>query len=100
MNTARFVRNLNSFTGDAALYRMDPPLSYENYNCETDEYEPALAEWVVVSAAIAPCLGPETFLFHSNEEGDIVHWGELPGSLRGTLCHVEALANAGYVKGE
>ncbi len=51
---------------------------------------------VVISACFAPCSGPETYIFASDEEGDITDWCEMKGSLRGTLDHGEAIVAAGW----
>jgi len=80
--TATFVKNLDNFTGDARLYKLDPPMDGNQY--------------VVVSATIVPFSGPETCIFPSNEDGKVTSWGELYGSFRGGLDHQQALENAGY----
>ena len=54
-------------------------------------------EYVVVSAAIAPFSGPETYIFGADEEGNVVDWRELPGSYRGGLDIDAALTRAGYM---
>ncbi len=94
--TAAFIRNLDNFTGDARLYKLDPPMSYEGWDDETDKNATTTTEWVVVSATVAPYSGAETYIFPSNAEGEITSWGELDGSFRGALDHAEALANADY----
>jgi len=83
MKTATFVKNLKNFAGEAKLYKLSPP--YRGW------------EFVVVSAAIAPFSGPETYIFGANEQGSIMDWLELPGSFQGELNHNKALENAGYV---
>ncbi len=81
--TATLVRaHLSGFYGDASLYRLDPPLEG--------------SALVAVSATVAPYTGPETYIFPANSDGSVTDWGELPGSTRGTLSHVEALHGAGY----
>ena len=52
-------------------------------------------EYVVVSAVSVPHSGPETYLFPSDQDGDITDWGELPGSQRGTLDTGRVLLDAG-----
>jgi hypothetical protein len=85
--TATFVRRLTGWTGDARLYRVEPPL--EGY---------AL---VVVSATVVPFSGPETYIFGAKPDAEtasdvVADWGELAGSYRGGLDHETALGNAGY----
>ncbi len=82
MKKATLVMVLDGFKGDARLYRLSPPLE-DN-------------EFVVVSAVDA-YSGPETYIFPSNEDGDVISWGELEGSFQGDKDHEEALGNAGYV---
>ena len=92
---ARFMRQLDSFTGDAALYLLNPPL--KGWEWEDDEDSKAESyEYVVVSAAVVPFSGPETYLFPSNAQGEVIDWGELPGSYKGELSHAGALQRAGY----
>lgn len=64
------------------VYQLDPPLSGHEY--------------VVVSAAIVPLSGPETYIFPSDAAGTVTAWGELDGSYRGGLDHAEAMRRAGY----
>lgn len=80
--TATFVKKLKGFNGDARLYRMEPP--HEG------------AEYVVVSAVIAPFSGPETYIFAADADGEVTSWSEMDGSFRGGLSHTEALSGAGY----
>ena len=89
---ATLVRKLDGFTGDARLYRVDPPLADEPW----DDEEPTKYEYVIVSAAMAMFSGPETYIFGADENGEVVDWGELPGSFRGGLDHAAALKGAGY----
>ena len=81
METATKVRDLDNFTGMAALYKLSKPL--EGY------------DYVVVSATRV-YVQVETYIFPSNENGEVVDWGELPGSMREVYNHVMALNNAGY----
>lgn len=88
--TATQVRkNLPSFNGTAHLYLMDPPLDGNEY--------------VIVSATTLPFLSlipdmerDETYIFPATGSGEVADWGELDGSMKGTLDHSEALAAAGY----
>lgn len=84
--TATLIKDkLEGFRGHAALYRLTPPIK---------DYE-----YVIASAVTTMQFGgdgPETYLFPATAEGEIVNFGELPGSMKGTLSHAEALLNAGY----
>ena len=83
---ATLIRALSGFRGEAALYRLDPPMDRDGHP----------VEWAVVSAAVVPYSGPETYIFEADSTGAVVDWGELPGSSKGTLQHAEALDEAGY----
>lgn len=85
---------LPDFTGDAALYKCDPPMEYERL--VDGEYTKDMAEYVVVSATTALFTGPETYIFPADANGNVINWLELDGSFRGALDHNEALQNAGY----
>lgn len=93
MNKATLVKRMSGFAGDARLFRLDPPMQYKHWD---DDDETRTAEHVIVSAVVAPFTGPETYIFESDDEGRIEDYMELPGSLRGTLSHTEALSGAGY----
>jgi hypothetical protein len=84
MKKATLVKTLDGFNGDARLYRVDPPLEGN--------------EFVVVSAVFA-YSGPETYIFPSDADGEVVSWSELEGSFNDGIGHKEALNNAGYVVG-
>ncbi|MCP5004233.1 MAG: hypothetical protein GY941_09875 [Planctomycetes bacterium] len=75
------------------MYHLDPPLTYTNYATDA-ELE---AHYVYVSTM--PNI-PKTYIFPAPEPNtvdlDPVSWGELPGSMRNTIDHADALNNAGY----
>jgi hypothetical protein len=73
---------LTGFRGTAALYSLSEPLDGHSF--------------VVVSGANVPYSGPETYIFGADENGEIVDYGELPGSFRGGIDLDEALEGAGY----
>ena len=83
---ATHIKTLSGWTGDASLYRLNPPIQ----NKETTH------EFVVVSAAVAFFSGPETYIFPANESGEPKSFSALPGSFKGGLSHTQALENAGY----
>lgn len=108
--TATFVKQING-TGNAAVYRCDPPMPLHTYPWEIDDYAKAdehderecpgtgtctSTEYVWVSAANVMFSGPETYIFPCDADGEVTDWGELPGSYKGGLDHEEALAEAGY----
>ena len=92
---ATLIRDqLPNFTGDARLYRVEPPISLDN---EWDEdASDETSEYVVVSAVVAMFSGPETYIFPADADGRVTDWGELRGSFRGALDHEAALLRAGY----
>lgn len=81
--TARLVKKIKGWRGNAALYELSEP-----HNGHTK---------VVVSAVNAMFSGPETLIFPWDEEADkVTDFLDLKGSYRGGLDHETALANAGY----
>jgi len=95
MTTATFVKKLgDEWNGDARLYRLSEPIEY-GYRWDDDDPPLPTTEYVIVSATIT-YSGPETYIFPANEEGNIVAWGEMDGSFRGSLDHDAAIANAGW----
>lgn len=91
--TATLVREkLPKFSGHANLYRLSEPLDGNEY--------------VIVSAVNMGSRFPmdhvplsmqiETYIFPASEDGEVIDWGELFGSMKGTLSHIEALGEAGY----
>ena len=85
--TAKLIKTLTGFTGVAKLYKVSPAI--EGYSGEKYKH-------VIVSATVAMFSGPETYIFGATEEGEIADWSELPGSIRGSFSHEEALNEAGY----
>jgi hypothetical protein len=90
MSQATLIKShLESFRGDAGLYKLSPPMS--DYGDELTQYT-----HVIVSAVTLPDNNVETYIFPADSEGNILDWGELPGSMKGTLSHTHALREAGY----
>ena len=87
MGTAEFVKQMDGWRGDAALYRLSPPMA------GVDGWA---FDHVIVSAVIAIGSGPETYLFGCDENGENIDFSELPGSFRGDRDHATALNGAGY----
>jgi hypothetical protein len=89
MKKATFIKEIKEgFVGEARLYKVDPPMF-----CEETESK---YEYVIVSGVYALGSGPETYIFGADENGIVLHWGELNGSFRGEIDHAQALSNAGY----
>jgi hypothetical protein len=93
MGKATFIRKLDGWTGDARLYRCDPPMQYREY-WGVEATKPA--EFVVVSGTHVPYSGTETYIFPATADGEVADWGELEGSFRGGIDHERALEGAGY----
>lgn len=91
MGSATFVKQRNG-RGDGRVYRVDPPIEQRDWDGEVE----ATHEYVWVSATVVPYTGPETYIFPSDADGNVLDWGELDGSYRGGLDHAEALRGAGY----
>lgn len=87
MKRAKKIRDLTRFQSTAALYELEPPHL-------KDDGEPT--RFVIVSSITAHYSGPETYIYESNESGEMVCWEEMRGSCRGTLEHEDALNNMGY----
>ncbi len=95
--TATKVRDLDGFTGSAALFRLDPPMPITDYDYDSgDTVTTGTSEYVVASATVVMFSGPETYLFPADADGNITDWGELHGSYKGGLDHAAALHGAGY----
>ncbi len=91
MKTAKYLREIHGWRGDARVYELSEPMLYNG------EEGTSL---VIVSAITAMISGPETYIFPATEESlendQPSSWCELDGSYRGGLSHEEALQNAGY----
>ena len=94
MGTAVKINNLGRGPGEGeeqTVYRLEPPYQPER--------GPAV-EYVLVSAAMVNyghgSFHPETYLFPSDENGTVISWGELPGSIKGVLDGPAALNGLGY----
>ncbi len=88
MNTATFIKDIEKWRGHASLYKLDPPMK---------DFEGEKAyEHVIVSAVVAPMSGPETYIFPAKPNGEVIDFGELPGSQRDTMSHDCVLQDAGY----
>lgn len=91
IKTATFVKQRNA-QGEGRVYRLNPPIVHTDWNGEN----PVEFEHVWVSAVDVMFSGPETYIFGSDENGEVLDWGELEGSYKGGLDHERALVDAGY----
>ncbi len=96
MGKATFVQKLEGFSGQAYLYHVDPPIEARLIDWDGDErVHDYRFDFVVVSATVV--FGrPETFIFGADENGRVVSFNELQGSLRDVYDHKAALKAAGY----
>lgn len=53
-------------------------------------------KYVITSTSSNMITGLETYMFAADEEGNIIDWGELEGSYRGSLDHKKCFQNIGY----
>lgn len=85
MTTATYIRQVEGFQGDARLYEISEEIS-EGVN------------HVIVSAITSAfdTAGPETYIFPSDGDGNVLDWGELNGSFRGGTDHAKAIRDAGW----
>lgn len=99
--TATFIKQVNG-KGDGRVYRVSPSILYGgDYTADyTEKVNQQSTDYVWVSATVVPYSGPETYIFASTVDGDVLDWGELPGSFRGGLDHESALRGAGYTVSE
>ena len=86
LKAATKIRDIVGWRGTVALYRLSEPVAYDG----------GTTGHVVVSAAITPDKGRETFLFPADDAGRVLAWGELDGSFRGGLSHKAALNGAKF----
>jgi len=94
MNKAVFIKGEVGPNGqEQHFYKVDPPMESRSWY-KGDKIKKF--DYVMVSAAVVPFGGPETYIFGCDEEGTVLDWGELKGSYQGGLSHEEALDGAGY----
>jgi len=91
---ATLTKKMGGWTGDARMYRCDPPMPYTGYD-DKDNRIALTADFVIVSATYALYSGPQTYIFPA-DGNDVTDWEELAGSFRGSIDHARALRNAGY----
>ena len=98
MITLTYLRTLDGFTGEARLYRVTgDPGELVRYQDENDEA--CVTAYVIVSATTVAGT-PETYIYPSSNDGQILSWTELAGSFKGALDHDQAIAGAGWALSE
>jgi hypothetical protein len=93
--TAKFVKKLEGFQGDARLYEVSPKIPYD-YDYDKEKFLKS-AGHIIVSAVDVMYSGPETYIFPSDKNGKILNWTELNGSFQGSLNHLKAIENMDYI---
>jgi len=92
MRTATKLKDLNS---TQVLWELSEAVEFD-YDYEADEYRRE-TNFVVTSVPYNPALvGPETYIFPADQEGEILNWGELDGSFKGGMDHSQAIERAGF----
>lgn len=82
MNTAKLIKRMEKFRGDARLYTLSTPWEGQHE---------------VIVSKVTVMGEPETFIFgYDIETDDVAHWAELRGSRRGEWSHREILSGIGY----
>jgi hypothetical protein len=76
--------------GDQELWSISPPVKFYHRG------KVCTADFVVVSAVVTFGSGPETYIFPSDRNGEVINWGELPGSQRGTMNHEATIMNVNH----
>lgn len=82
MNTNRTARKIKNVNSHQILWEVLPRI--EGY------------KFVITSTSKVQFTGPETYMFAADEKGNIIDWGELPGSYRGELNHEKCFEEIGY----
>lgn len=94
MMKAKRIKFVNEdFPAEQVLWELDTPVKFNDGSEEEAEKE---TNFVVTSAVNAPFSGPETYIFPTDKDGNILDWLELHGSFRGYLDHEEAITGAGF----
>lgn len=94
--TATEVKKLD-WRGDARLYKLSEPTTYEEW-VETedgDDWKKFQTHHVIVSA-VDHEWARETFIFPATSDGKAINMTELYGSLSGVVSHEEAISAAGW----
>lgn len=90
---ARFVKKLDGWRGNAALYQVVPPMEQTAYGL--DGTTETTKHGHIVVSGVHHAMAHETMGFPADGEGNVVNMLDL-FCTRGTTNHRIALANAGY----
>jgi hypothetical protein len=90
--TATFVKKLDNWRGNAALYQLAPPIEQTTYE---DGVEKTTKYGHIVVSGVNHAFAHETMGFPCDSEGNVVNMLDL-FCTKGTTDHRVALANAGY----
>jgi hypothetical protein len=82
MKMSKFANKIKTLSNNKILWEVFPRIDGHKY--------------VITSSSDVLFSGPETYVFASNEKGEIIDWGELPGSYRGDLVHEKCFEQIGY----
>jgi hypothetical protein len=88
MVTAKFIEDLPSINGTKKLWELDEALYVEDLNDYTN---------YVITSAIYVGGDAETFIFPADDNGSIINYLELPGSIMGEEDHYAAIERAGWI---
>ncbi len=92
--TAKEIRKIDGWTADARLFKLSEPVPY-GWDWD-EENTKGLTDYVIISAALVPFSGAETYIFPAKKDGTAIEMLEMPGSFQGGLDHAAAIAGAGW----
>jgi len=91
--TATFIKLINT---NRALFKLSEPLMYDRFKMKIGQYPKTEKQYTKYVVSSISNLATETYLFSSDDKGDILSWVELEGSEKGILNFTKPLKNAGY----
>jgi hypothetical protein len=111
-NAILLKEDLKGFQGKANLYRLEPPLQIPNYHTVFTEKENAIQEKIIMYVVVSYLnkdhftdnyshlrnFIDETFIFESDENGDVLNWTKLKGSFKNDPEEIENDINQNFVK--
>ncbi|MCZ6117912.1 hypothetical protein, partial [Campylobacter ureolyticus] len=86
MKTATKVKDVTGMRGDVILCQMDPPLEGHTYvivsavSLGVDAQAMDSVLGILAGYEQADC---ETYIFAADEDGEVIDWSELDGSIKG-----------------
>lgn len=90
----KFDTKPGQFRETAFFYKLSEPVEYD-YDYDTEKFLKE-TRFVCVSQANAFGSGYETFIFPADENGEVVDWSELEGSLRGYISPDQLMRECGW----